>query len=110
MQIDTVSRAPWTVLVLNGKLDNAGSDQLRAVLLPLLAAGGSVAMDFSRVDYVTSAGFRVLLQGEKEQRQRGGRLLIAGLSPALQNFFEIAGLHTVIRLAPDLEAGIAAES
>jgi anti-sigma B factor antagonist len=97
------------VLALEGKLDNAGSDTLKAVLLPLLSSGGSVALDFARIDYVTSSGFRVLLQAEKEQRQRGGRLLIAHLSPALRNFFEIAGLHTVLRLVPDLEAALAAE-
>ncbi len=110
MQIITATRGPWTVLALDGKLDNAGSDTLRAVLLPILASGGSVALDFARVEYVTSSGFRVLLQGEKEQRLRGGRLLVGNLSPALRNFFEIAGLHTVLRLVPDLEATLAAEA
>ena len=110
MQIITTTRGPWTVLALEGKLDNAGSDTLKAVLLPLLAAGGSVALDFATVEYVTSSGFRVLLQGEKEQRLRGGRLLVANLSPALRNFFEIAGLHTVLRLVPDLDAALASEA
>lgn len=110
MQITTTTRGAWTVLTLEGKLDNAGSDALKATLLPLLSAAGSVAVDFAKVDYVTSSGFRVLLQGEKEQRAKGGRLLIAHLSPALRNFFEIAGLHTVLRLVPDLDAAIAAEA
>ena len=110
MQIVTTTRGPWTVLALKGKLDNPGSDTLKAVLLPLLAAGASVALDFAGVDYVTSSGFRVLLQGEKEQRLRGGRLLVAGLEPALRNFFEIAGLHTVLRIVPDLDAALAAEA
>ncbi len=110
MQITTSLRAPWTVLGLEGKLDNAGSDELKAVLLPLLATGGSVALDFAKIDYVTSSGFRVLLQAEKEQRKQGGRLLVAHLSPALRNFFEIAGLHTVLHLVPDLDAALSAES
>ena len=110
MQITTSSRGAWTVLVLDGKLDNAGSDLLKAALMPLVSAGISVALDFSAVEYVTSAGFRVLLQAEKEQRRLKGGLFIAGLSPALRNFFEIAGLHTVIRIAPDLEAGLASET
>jgi len=110
MQISPSTRGSWTVLSLDGKVDNAGSDTLRAALLPLLSAGpASVALDFAKVEYVTSSGFRVLLQAEKEQRKHGGRLLIAHLSPTLRNFFEIAGLHTVLHLVPDLDAALAAE-
>ncbi len=110
MQITTTTRGAWTILTLEGKLDNAGSDILKAALLPLLVAAGSVAVDFAKVEYVTSSGFRVLLQAEKEQRLRKGRLLIAHLSPALRNFFEIAGLHTVLRIVPELEAAVSAEA
>lgn len=111
MQITLSTRGSWTVLALAGKLDNAGSEQLRAELLPRLSAGpASVALECSALDYVTSSGFRVLLQAEKEQRKTGGRFLLAGLTPALRNFFEIAGLHTVLHLAPDLDSALAAES
>lgn len=111
MQITTSARGPWTILSLDGKIDNAGAEVLKADLLPRLSAGpASVALDFAKVEYVTSSGFRVLLQAEKEQRKTGGRLLVAHLSPTLRNFFEIAGLHTVLRLVPDLDAALAAES
>lgn len=111
MQIHTSTRGSWTVLTLDGKVDNTGSDILKAALLPLLSGGpASVALDFAKVEYVTSSGFRVLLQAEKEQRKHGGRLLVAHLSPTLRNFFEIAGLHTVLRLVPDLDAALVAES
>ena len=111
MQITSSTRGSWTVLTLDGKVDNAGSDTLKAELLPRLSAGpASVALDFAKVEYVTSSGFRVLLQAEKEQRKHGGRLLVAPLSPNLRNFFEIAGLHTVLHLVPDLGAALAAEA
>lgn len=107
MQITSSTRGSWTILTLAGKLDNTGADLLKTDLLPRLSSGPvSVALDFAQVEYVTSSGFRVLLQAEKEQRKNGGRLLIARLSPTLRNFFEIAGLHTVLRLVPDLDAAL----
>lgn len=109
MQITPSTTGAWTVLRLAGKIDNAGADQLKATLLPLLAAAGSVALDFAQVEYITSSGFRVLLQAEREQRQRQGRLIIGNLAPALHDFFAIAGLHTVLRLVPDLDAALARE-
>ena len=109
MNITSATHGAWTLFTLTGKIDNAGSEELKAVLFPVLA-GGSIALDCSGVEYVTSSGFRVLLQAEKEQRKHGGRLLIAHLSPTLRNFFEIAGLHTVLHLVPDLDAALAAEA
>lgn len=109
MQITSATRGSWTVLSLDGKLDNAGAEVFKAALLPLLHSSASVAVDFAKIQYVTSSGFRVLLQAEKAQRQHGGRLLVAHVSAPLRKFFEIAGLHTVLRLTPDLEAALAAE-
>ncbi len=111
MQITSSTRGAWTILALDGKVDNTGSEILKADLLPRLSAGPvSVALDFAKVEYVTSSGFRVLLQAEKEQRKNGGRLLVARLNPTLRNFFEIAGLHTVLHLVPDLDAALASEA
>jgi anti-anti-sigma factor len=110
MQVTSSARGAWTILSLEGKVDTAGAEILKAALLPLLSAGpASVALDFAKVAYITSAGFRVLLLAEKEQRKNNGRLLLAHLGPDLRNFFEIAGLHTVLRLVPDLDAALAAE-
>ena len=111
MQITSSTLGAWTILALDGKVDNTGSEILKADLLPRLSAGPvSVALDFAKVEYVTSSGFRVLLQAEKEQRKNGGRLLVARLNPTLRNFFEIAGLHTVLHLVPDLDAALASEA
>lgn len=110
MQITAIARAPWTILAIEGRLDNAGADTLRDTLLPLLSVGGNVALDCAKMEYITSSGFRVLLQAEKEQRKSGGRLLVAHLTPTLVKFFEIAGLHTVLRLVPDLDAALAGEA
>ncbi len=105
MNITTSAHGDWTVLNLDGKIDNAGSEALKSALFPLLT-GGNVALDFARIEYVTSSGFRVLLQAEKEQRAKGGRLVLGNMMPSVSNFFEIAGLHTVFKIAPDLRAAL----
>jgi len=108
MTITTSTTGAWTVVSLVGKIDNAGSEELRAALFPLLT-GGAVAIDCTGVEYVTSSGFRVLMQAEKEQRLKGGRLILGNLSTPVSSFFEIAGLHTLFKIVPDLQAALTAE-
>lgn len=106
MTITTTTQGAWTVLSLDGKIDNAGSEELKAALFPLLT-GGKVAIDCSNVEYVTSSGFRVLMQAEKEQRLKGGSVILGNLSTPVSSFFEIAGLHTLFKIVPDLKATLA---
>jgi anti-sigma B factor antagonist len=99
MNITTSQHGAWTVLSPAGKLDNLGAEELEKALLPLLN-GGSVALDFTQVEYVTSSGFRVLMVALKQQMAKSGRLEIVGLSAPVLRFFAIAGLDRTFRLKP----------
>ena len=108
MQITESKIAAWTVLTLNGKIDQAGADALKAALAPHLT-GGLVALDFTHVEYVTSQGFRVLMQALKEQTAKGGRLLLGNMSEPVRMFFDMAGLSTVFKVVHDIHVVIQAK-
>ena len=101
MQIETSAQGTWTVLTLTGKIDNAGADELKAALAPHLG-GGEVALDFTGVEYITSSGFRVLLQAFKAIRAANGRLLLGNMSEPVRAFFEMAGLGTVFKITASI--------
>ncbi len=107
MQITESKKDSWTVLTLVGKLDQEGSAQLREALAPHLT-GGQVALDFSQVEYVTSLGFRVLLQAFKEQHAKGGRLLMGNMSQPVRMFFDVAGLSVTFKVVHDIHEVIGA--
>jgi anti-anti-sigma factor len=101
MQITESQHAGWTVLKLAGKIDQDGSAELKTALAPHLT-GGLVALDFTDIEYVTSLGFRVLLQALKEQTAKGGRLLLGNMREPVRAFFDIAGLSTVFKVVHDI--------
>ncbi len=101
MQINETQHGAWTVLVLSGKIDQPGAEELKTALLPRMT-GGAVALDFTGVEYVTSVGFRVLMQAEREQRAQGGRLLLGNMSEPVRRFFDIAGLSVVFKITHDV--------
>jgi anti-anti-sigma factor len=60
----------------------------------------NVVLDFQRVAYISSAGFRPLLSLLREVRARGGRLVLCGLQPIVQETFAITRLISTTGSAP----------
>ena len=107
MQINESRNGEWTVLHLNGKVDNEGSETLQKVLLPLVT-GGQIALDFSDVEYITSSGFRVLMVAFREQTAKGGRLLLGNMTSHVRGYFDVAGLSPHFKVVNSVYDVIAA--
>jgi len=80
---------------LSGRLDAAGADRARAVLDSLDAA---MTLDFSALEYISSAGIAVIMATYK-RLLRGGRLLtLVQMTPRVRNVFRYAGLDRVLTI------------
>lgn len=102
MQITHRSEADQTlILEIEGRLDTLTSPEALTQLKNHLQPGASrVLLDASRLDYISSAGLRVLLQINREAQ---GQLRLANLSPFCREILEVAGLTSVLQIFPDLE-------
>lgn len=107
MQITQSKVGAWTVLTLAGRIDDAGSRDLRAGLAPHLA-GEALALNFSGIEYIASSGFRVLTQAAKEINAAKGKLLLGNMTDPVRRFFDIAGLSAVMKITRDVNAAISA--
>ena len=88
-----------TVLVadLHGRLDSANSSVVEADLLERVTSGeGAVLLDLGRLDYISSAGLRVVLVVAKRMRQAGRTLVLCGLQPNIRDVFEISGFLGIL--------------
>ncbi|MDB5902984.1 MAG: anti-sigma factor antagonist [Betaproteobacteria bacterium] len=111
----TERRAGKTVVLAPaGRIDMATADQFRERLIPLIssaAAGGeSVVLDFSAVDYISSAGLRVLMLAAKEARSSGGRIAVAALQPLVNEIFQISRFDKVVACHAGVDDALAAVS
>ncbi len=102
-QIDAVA-----VLVVNGRIEMTTSDAFCERLLALLAAGHSLVIDFSGVDYISSAGLRALMVGAKQARAAGSRLAVAALQPVVLEIFQISRFDKLLPCHPSVDAAVAA--
>src|SRR6267142_2438074 len=89
------------VLTPVGRIDNSTTDGLRSDLNTYVATcrkgGDRLVLDFSKVDYISSVGLRVLMLAAKQIREQGGSVVGAALQPVVREIFEISRFNLVFQ-------------
>jgi len=81
-----------------GKITVQTAPELEAAIGALGSGVSDVAIDLTGVDYISSAGLRVLVGAEKLLRSRGGALRLQHPAEAVNEVFEMTGLNTVLTI------------
>jgi stage II sporulation protein AA (anti-sigma F factor antagonist) len=96
------------IVTLSGRVDSASSPELEASLLRHLGSGEKkLLVDFADVEYISSAGLRVLLLLAKKLKDGGGRLVLSGMPESVRLVFELAGFLPIFAIEPSRAAGLA---
>ena len=97
-----------TVLLIEGRLDTATYGALDAKLTEMVGRGAPrILVDCTKLDYVSSAGIRMLLSVLKRLKAVGGNARFCALIKPVKQVFDIAGLSFRVSLFPTLEEALA---
>lgn len=108
MQIAEVQCGEVRVIGPSGRIDTTTAGALEAKLAALLAAASPrVVVDFSDVEYISSAGLRVLLVAARRVQGTGGRLALCGMRPPVHHVFQLAGFLPLFTIAESRDAAVA---
>ena len=114
MELSPRRFADAVVVTPAGRIDQSSADEFRDALAPHLArcARGQdgVILDLSELEYISSAGLRVLMLAAKQSKAQGGTLVITGLQPLVREIFEISRFTLVFDIAPSLRDALAKAS
>jgi anti-anti-sigma factor len=91
MEIRKTQTGGADILTLTGRLDAVTAPKLQEALLEIIPTAEKLELDFTGVDYVSSAGLRVLLFGEKSVKSAGKSMSLRNVSPEVMQVFEITG-------------------
>ena len=87
-----------------GRLDQSSSLDLEEELAKRIEGGATqVVIDMRELDYVGSAGLRVILKSAKQIEAKHGRLALCALQSNVREVFEISGFITIIELQATLD-------
>ena len=84
-------------IALEGELDTLSSPDFEAELEPLLADAASITVDFEKLEYISSAGLRVLLSAEQAMEEKGAeQVKIVNTNDTIRNIFDITGFTEIL--------------
>lgn len=108
MNLKTEMRGNVLVVAVSGNLDALTAPELADLISTQLRDDKTALVaDLTELDYTSSAGLRVLLNGVKEARQRGGDLRLAGVQPNVKKVLDLSGFTSIMKSYPDVDAGVA---
>ncbi len=109
MDISTRTQEDVTLIAFAGSLDTNTSLEAQQALDGIVEGGGQkIVVDFTTLDYISSAGLRVLLATAKRLNGVGGALHMFGLNETVEEVFEISGFSTIFKVFSDETAALAA--
>jgi anti-sigma B factor antagonist len=80
------------ILELLGRLDSNTSPEFERKIFEVIDDGTkSVIVNFASLDYISSAGLRVLLKASKELKRSDGKVVLCAMKDYIKEVFEIAG-------------------
>lgn len=86
-------------IALEGQLDTLSSPGFEAELEPLLADVNSLTLDFEKLDYISSAGLRVILAAEQAMEEKDAeQVRVINMSETIRGIFDITGFTEVVLL------------
>lgn len=96
-----------TILGLKGRLDSNTSDDFEKKLLGLIQTGETrLILDFKDLDYISSAGLRVLLKAAKELKRTNGRVSFCALKDYIREIFDLSGFVSFFPIYSTLEESL----
>ena len=84
-------------VALEGRLDTTTAPELEADLKASLNGVTELTMDLEKLDYISSAGLRVLLWAQKTMNQNGS-MVVKNVSEVVNEVFEVTGFADILTI------------
>lgn len=98
MTIQKTQENGTVTLTLDGRLDTITAPELEAVLVPSITEGEELFMDFENLAYLSSAGLRVLLAGQKAANKQRKTMTITNVNDTIMEVFEMTGFADILNI------------
>lgn len=95
MTISKVLEGSKLTIMLEGRLDTTTSPALEAELKEALTGITELVLDFEKLEYISSAGLRILLANQKIMNKQGS-MVIKNVNEVIAEVFEVTGFADIL--------------
>ena len=97
MTINANKNGTTLEIALEGRLDTTTSPQLEAELHPDIDSAEEMIFDLEKLQYISSAGLRVLLSAQKIMNKQG-KMTIRNVCPEIMDIFDVTGFVDILNI------------
>lgn len=98
MNISMSKNASALTVKLEGRLDTSTSPVFEKSLQENLNSVREIVMDFAGIEYISSAGLRVLLSAQKHMNAAGGSMKLLNVNESVMEVFDITGFADILTI------------
>ena len=91
MEIKHMLKDGNMAVAIDGEINTLTAPELRDFLDLHISEVKNIIFDFKNVEYISSAGLRILLKTQLDLRKKSGKLMLKNLSPAIAEVFRLSG-------------------
>lgn len=96
------------VVAVAGQINSANAAEIEARLLEQIEQGERrCVLDLGKLDYISSAGLRVVLVLAKRLKENQGRLALCNLQPHVREVFDISGFLAILNVTDNRDQALA---
>jgi anti-anti-sigma factor len=107
MKIAKVEKEGVVCLRIDGRLDGKTASEAESTVKGVLKEGRQqLLFDLSQMEYISSAGLRVILMAVKELRSKKGKVVLCGLTPYVKEVFDVSNFSSIIPITDSVETGL----
>ena len=97
MTIEKITNGTELTVKLAGRLDTTTAPELEVALKDSYACVEKLVLDFAELEYLSSAGLRVLLGAQKTMNKQG-EMVVKNVNDTIDEIFEITGFADVLTI------------
>lgn len=99
MKVQITQNADQVMVTLEGRLDTVTSSEFEKSINPYFQMQGiELVLDCTSMEYISSAGLRVVLMAHKSITAKGGRFIIRNLSNEVRSVFDMTGFSRILTI------------
>ena len=98
MEIKQTKDGNKLAIALSGRLDTTTAPQLDEALASALDGVTDLVFDFGQIEYISSAGLRILLNTQKKISAAGGSMKLVGVNDVVREVFEVTGFINILTI------------
>ncbi|HKM94754.1 MAG TPA: STAS domain-containing protein [Prolixibacteraceae bacterium] len=103
MNVDITTKENMTIISIEGSIDSKTAGELQSKIMGKVSETDKVLLDLTKVDFVSSAGLRLLLMIYRQIKSKNGKIILVGVCDEIKDVMAMTGFINFFEFSQTIE-------